>query len=369
MVKTLMPFDAAKGLALQWPADSNHAEAWIGNVQAEMSLLKTGEIVFPVSTNKSNAPNQSWVVSPLAAYVNYGQTEFAALYPALVGLLKPVFMCLSMVFRYCQFDAIAAPNNWLVSTNLYGRWHGVGLDAVTAALLQKYPKRAICWRSVTPAFNQPLLDALALAGYLLIPSRQIWWVDPALASVWQHANVRRDLQLHHDQSMTWMQLNCAVATANDYTDITRLYGLLYLEKYSKLNPSYSAMGLEKMHALGILDFWLMRQGNVVVGCLGFFTDADVLTIPIVGYDTAVSQASGLYRRLMIQALLYAKAQKKLLHWSAGAASFKRLRGAMPATEYSAVWINHLPFRQRLVWRVVKVICKRWVLPFMQKRML
>jgi hypothetical protein len=84
--------------------------------------------------------------------------------------------------------------------------------------------------------------------------------------------------------------------------------------------------------------------------VGIFSQGDVSTAPIVGYNTGLPQSLGLYRLLMAQAFRHAIENQTLLNLSAGASGFKRLRGGMPAIEYSAVYARHLPLRsRRFLW--------------------
>jgi hypothetical protein len=55
-----------------------------------------------------------------------------------------------------------------------------------------------------------------------------------------------------------------------------------------------------------------------------------------------------------------------LNGSAGAAHFKRVRGARPEIEVSGFAIDHLPWPRRIGLRLVGAILNRMIVPFMQK---
>ena len=91
-----------------------------------------------------------------------------------------------------------------------------------------------------------------------------------------------------------------------------------------------------------------------------------MTAPVVGYDTDIDQEAGLYRRLMAIGLSRARERRLLFNMSAGAASFKRNRGALPAIEYAAVYNRHLPWKSRAAAAIVRTVLERIGVPTMRK---
>jgi hypothetical protein len=55
-----------------------------------------------------------------------------------------------------------------------------------------------------------------------------------------------------------------------------------------------------------------------------------------------------------------------LNFSAGAAGFKRLRGGVPAIEYSAVYARHLPRKTRNAIGVLSLATRRVGAPLLSK---
>ena len=78
-----------------------------------------------------------------------------------------------------------------------------------------------------------------------------------------------------------------------------LYNQLYLEKYSQLNPQFSLnfFQLIKQKTTGesqsILTAYVLANNNRIDGVIAFFVRDNVMTCPIFGYDTTVSQEEGL----------------------------------------------------------------------------
>jgi hypothetical protein len=73
--------------------------------------------------------------------------------------------------------------------------------------------------------------------------------------------------------------------------------------------------------------------------------------------------------LTIYSILFSISYKKqslILHQSSGAASFKRARGLIANLEYSAVFVQHLPFYRQLVWWFLGLLVNRIAVPLMKK---
>jgi hypothetical protein len=60
---------------------------------------------------------------------------------------------------------------------------------------------------------------------------------------------------------------------------------------------------------------------------------------------------------MLTALVFQEAREsgQILNLSAGAAQFKRHRGGKPHLEYSAVFVEHLPWRRRMAWMTLSLL--------------
>jgi len=104
--------------------------------------------------------------------------------------------------------------------------------------------------------------------------------------------------------------------------------------------------------------------DAVVGCL---VRGGVLTTPVVGYETARPQACGLYRLASVLFAQIAARRGLRLNGSAGAAEFKRNRGARAQTEYTAIWPHHLPAPRRALVAGLQGILDKLAVPLMRSR--
>jgi hypothetical protein len=107
--------------------------------------------------------------------------------------------------------------------------------------------------------------------------------------------------------------------------------------------------------------------GVVMAVAGMWSVDGIMTPPVVGYDTARPRREGLYRIATWMFMERALEAGWRLHASAGAAHFKRQRGAKGAIEWNAYHARHLPRRRRLAVEALAAILTRFAVPMMVAR--
>jgi hypothetical protein len=211
-----------------------------------------------------------------------------------------------------------------------------------------------------------LLEAARSDGWRLLASRQIW-VTGDLERDWRPRRcTRNDQQLLADSGL--MIDEFATMDDADAARIAELYHLLYVGKYSPLNPVFSPDYVRATWGTGTLRYRGVRDADgVLLAVAGSLVRGNVLTPPVVGYDTARPQREGLYRIATLLFTSMAAEQGVRLNGSAGAPQFKRNRGATGVIEYMAVAAEHLPWRRRAVLAIMAFVLDRLAVPMMQRR--
>lgn len=340
-------------------------KAFAANLSAKVETLQAGETILPV-TLSDGTPGDAWVCSPRATYADCAAEEAARYLPAWMargsrGLSKGIGDWLTGA----GIDRAAAINNWLLSTNLYPPLRTVPLAATIEAARERWPGHAIWFRSLNAIDNADWIAALSERGFQLVVSRQVYLYENLAALSARHANLKRDLQQLERTSLRRVR-DDGIAE-DDYARIARLYELLYMEKYSRFNPHYSAEFMRRWHKAGLLEFHGFRDESGILQCVvGLFRQGDIFTSPIVGYDTSLPRQLGLYRLLTACAYEVTMEKGCRLNFSAGAARFKRLRGGAPAIEYSAVYARHLPRKLRNAVGVLSLATRRVGAPLLTK---
>jgi hypothetical protein len=351
-------------------AYTRFAASAIANVTTRMCLLETGEHLLPVSINNGGeGPDNSYVVSPLTTYVGYAEYEIGRLgRPWLTAPLRRLVRVLGSCLETARVDRIVQVNNWLLSTNLYpANWDGVDLPDITRLLVETYPDHAIGFRSLNRYCNAKLIARMEALGYLTIPSRQVYLFDghdgPESAYLHRRDSRNDGRLLTHSG---YEQVPGAALADADYPYLEQLYNALYLDKYCRLNPQFTANWLRAGQRDGWLKLIALRSpAGRFDAVLGWIANEGILTTPVVGYDTKLPQKLGLYRLISQITLEEAARRRCMLNMSAGAAHFKRMRGGQPEIEFSLVQVSHLPRQRQRMWRILGRLLHSVAVPVMK----
>ena len=207
--------------------------------------LDTGHHQFPVSINHGHDPvDNCYVVSPQTAYSGYAREELQRLKrPWLAWPLKLLTQGVDRLLSAAKVDRLVQVNNWLLSTNLYpADWDGADLPAITELLRREFPDHGFGFRSLNDFSNLELRKRLQALGYLAIPSRQVYLFDGREgenSAFLRHHNTRLDATLLRRSPYTVVP--GSELSEADFQRIEQLYNLLYLDKYSRLNPHYLSL--------------------------------------------------------------------------------------------------------------------------------
>jgi hypothetical protein len=339
------------------------AAAMVSNVATRFSSLEVAGRTLPVTAD-DGALGGSYVCSPHSAYVLYARAELDLLkvgwtaYPSRAALAG-----LDIVLKAARINRIVHLGNWLLSTNLHGGWIGEGVKAAREALAQANPDHLLGIRSVDDWSSPGLREALAADGWILVPSRQVWVVDD-LERDWRRRNAfGNDRRLVARSRLAISDLRNI--GSDDAARIADLYAMLYVGRYSALNPILTPAFVQASESSGMLSYRVARDPDGrIMAVAGMWERGGVMTPPVVGYDTARPQVEGLYRIASWMFMDRAMESGWRLHGSAGAAHFKRLRGARPVIEWNAYHAAHLSPARRQAMQALAILLKRFVVPVM-----
>ncbi|MEL6170277.1 MAG: GNAT family N-acetyltransferase [Pseudomonadota bacterium] len=340
--------------------------ALIANLSTRVERLDLNGHVFPITINDGGRPGNCYICNPVTGYTDYAieETRNFVSHPLLRRGLVGLIRATAPVLRATGLDRSVHVNNWLFSTN-----PAPDIDRATAAamrdgLVARFPAHGLLIRSLNTYADQAALDALGAEGFTLLPSRQIYLFDGCATGA-ATKDMKRDRALLRKTPLQ-MVGNDGFGPG-DFEQSARLYAQLYLDKYTALNPQYTATFLAEMHRAGLLCMEGFRDADGRLAAVGGrFVYGRTLTQPLLGYDTSRPQKDGLYRLITATAQRDAMDEGLLFNMSAGAAGFKRLRGAVPAVEYSAVYTRHLPGGQRRATAVISGLLTRIGIPLLQR---
>jgi len=378
MTATAQLYDASNLSSLVWPDTddgryartyltpiiSQGATRYVGNVKTETMVVVAGDVVLPVTVNDAEYDN-SYVCSPFTHYISYAREELRTLKnPRLERALAVMIDTLGGLLKAARINRTVMVNNWFLSTNLYAGGVAPAVDAITDQLRARYPDHAICFRSVDDHSNPDLVWALRRNRYQLLAGRQVYIVERGDPRVKQNRSWKRDLKLYKEVAADVVDHD--QITPADYPRIVELYNALYLDKYSTHNPNFTEAWVAHTHQSRTLHLMGVRQDGRLNGILGYFLRNGFMTTPLFGYDTSLPVKAGLYRILMTAQQFEAEKRGVVLHQSAGAAEFKRSRGAWPHLEYNAVLYDHLSPLRRAPWAGLQQLLERVFVTLLEK---
>jgi len=341
---------------------SKDASTFVSNANVKISSIKIAEHLMPITVT-APGPTQTWTVSLRSAYGPYALTEIDhAPFPAARPILKALVKSMDWALTHSGLDNLVCVNNWLLSTNLYPDWDGTGLEKATMDLVAYYSESFLAFRSLNSAHHSSLLKKFLACGWVLLPSRRVWVVEPDTPYTRDRAN--------DDRLLAKTSMIKAEGHEFDDTDWSRaadLYAQLYLDKYSGLNPVFAPHFLKWSQNVGLMDIrGLRNDSGVLLSIVGTISEGRVMATPLIGYDMSAPQKLGLYRMSTAMAFEVMTERNLCFNLSAGVGGFKRNRGANPIIEYTALYHRHLSPWRGIAPNVLRGMLSRIGVPVMER---
>ncbi|MEA1988504.1 MAG: GNAT family N-acetyltransferase [Pseudomonadota bacterium] len=329
---------------------SRSTQHFIKNIKTDIDILNVEQQSFPITLNQSEYEN-SYVCSPYTAYISYARDELGLIKSsALRSVFRVLIWSASGLLKLGKINQTASINNWLFSTNLVPEWQPETVNQFTQELTNLHPNHSLSIRSLNSVSNPQLMNHLSANGWIMLPARQVYLFNTNEENWWKRNNVQNDQRLLRKTELELMlpEQHCS----EDFRAIESCFHKLYIEKHSQFNPQYTSEYFELLHQNGLIEFFSFRdEKNKIVASIGVFTQQGIITAPIVGYDTAQPKSLGLYRLLIAQLLKVTHERDQVLNLSSGASDFKKHRGGKPVIEYTALYVNHLPSKQKTILRI------------------
>lgn len=341
------------------------ASALVGNLETQMLTGKVGRWTIPVSRNEG-LQRTCYINCPSRAFLDYGIEELDRLTPNPVFRLggRAVIKATAPLVQATGLDRQVQLNNWLVATNILPRASADDWLLAFDELGQLHPGYVPVLRSVNQAVHGALLAQLIEAGLTAFPIRKVFIRNYADDRRWTSDEAKdADLLAHSDL----VRRPGTDFTSEAFERAADLYAQLYLEKYSALNPHYTAWFLQAaQEQLGLVLEGLFNEREQMVGVIGRFVQHGMLTGPIVGYDRKLPRKLGLYRQLRAINHAAARQGELLYNMSAGAEGFKRLRGGRATVEFMVADFRRMPRSQRLAASTLSAISHAAARPLMRR---
>lgn len=321
---------------------------------SEMKAIVLDEHLIPVIVTARG--DDCYILSPVAHYIKYSQKELSLLDN---GLYKYFLLSLlqtgNIFFKILNFNKAVYVNNWLLSTNPPLYLNPGEIINLRDYLAKEFPDKAIVIRSVD-SFNKNYLRILKDCGFKLIINREIHYWEPAqLGSICsrKRRKVKLDIALSEKNDFVIEKLD--TASRKDFLRLSEIYQMIYISKYTRLNPKFTAEFMEIVHSEKILEFFVIKKEDVIVGFISFLENDAMIYSLIMGYDKEMDKIHNwnLYKLLMGLTFKISINRNKRLFLSSGAGYYKRRRGSKTQYEYEAVYIRHLSPLRQIPWHLIQ----------------
>ncbi len=351
------------------PMIAHKIDDFVGNATQEVQLLQIDRVVLPLVIAQKYIAKTTYLSSALVQYFDLAKEEIemelkgkrslrAYIAPVVLNLMKNIFKGLG-------FEKTVFVNNWLLSTNLYPTLTDAQIRESLTVLKKAFPRHAIVFRSVNEYTDKNLLEKLTKNGLKKIISRPLLMLDPSDKGYQKKRMFKMDEKLwKKNKQYHWTENHDL--SPEEISRVRDLYEELYRVKYSDYNPEYSDRLIKAWLDTDFMEFKLLRQENKIVGVTAFLKRNGVLTTPFIGYDQEIPISEGLYRFLNLKLMEEAIKEGLILNMSSGAAHFKRLRGGTSTLEYNVVCYAHLPWYQKIPWKIYHQISQKIAIPAIQK---
>lgn len=347
------------------PLIKNGIDFYFDNISADIFALAIDHHVFPVIVTSANCKN-SYVCSPYSHYISFGQ-EYIGLIgnKLLMTMVKSFLKVFERIARIGKFDSVVYVNNWLFSTDLYpDKITKEQISSIVNLLKDRFPNRAILFRSLNPITCESLEAILKINNFHLIASRYVYITNTQDDYIFQTRIFKSDLKLRKETN--YEILNETHLTGSDSAQLLKLYNTLYIKQHSPLQPQLNLKYMQLLIDQKILKFKVIKQNGIIHGVAGYYETNGVMMCPFFGYDKTDPQHNIIYRLLNTELLLEARKRKLIFHQSAGASVYKTIRRAQGCLESMAVYTEHLPLKQSLYWNLLRGLVNQIAPKYMKK---
>lgn len=350
-------FDYLKSLLAFGP------KQFIDNIHSPLSSIHIGGKILPFTISDDDCES-SYVSSLYNQYIGYAREELPRKVSAPLKTISDSFLVfMGKILRSSKINKCLHVNNWLFSTNLTPEMSSRELKDLSHALIERYPKHAIVFRSVNN-WNKETLNQFAAAGFFPMFSRQVYILDTKTDTPFQARHFKKDLKLLEESS--YKVVTPSELTQSDSARIAELYQNLNIHKYSKQNPLFNSEFVAMAIQNQALRFTCLKKDGRIDAVYGAYDNGSMMVAPFFGYDTTLSEELGLYRQINALAILEAHQKGLTYNQSSGASEFKRRREAVPYLEFHMVYAQHLNSFRQTAWTAMRKYSNNVILPFAVK---
>lgn len=342
---------------------SESSRAFISNVTTTIARLDVGPVCVPIMVNDAefdNALNGSeyagLTVSIRQELENAPPGWRRALVRLLLAVGAPVLRLFAidrMVRLYPGlFDFEPPPD---ASTDF--------VKAATAAAIARYPTHTLKLTPLSSVLEAGTLKALTDAGYMIRVARPSYILR---AGSRINPNVSYSANKYRRTSGHLLE---HLVSGDDaaFARIAELYAAINLRPDRADNPAVTAAGFRELHRAGLIRVCVAREiaSGAINACCIYVARDGVASLRFVAYDPNDPMGHDHYVGITSTLILEALRNGWAVRLGYGGGRAKRNRGAEGQIDYSAYYVDHLPWPRRIAWRILNAVFNRQGEPIMR----
>ncbi len=319
---------------MNWLAEGpSDLSAWIANGRGQLTSIEASGDRWPVSLGRPDQGEAaSWLTSLASAMFGTPRDEIARSPDLGVAgvMLKCGLGLAEKLALAAGASAAAIVNNSLLSVSPVGPSQLDGLGAAVAAATRTWPERIVVARGIIADLAAVRRMASGLGGFAF-PNRVSYAFDYTTGREPDKINAVRDAALLRKAGLEVVDHDSF--TSADLREAHAQYTAVYIGRHGGRNPRFTQAFFDAAHGRRAAQFWGLRSGSELAAFVALRDHGDFLSVPLIGYRTDADKRAGLYRQIFALALQIAAERKAVINFGAGAAHYKKLRGAASAVEY------------------------------------
>lgn len=332
------------------------SRALVANVTTTLGRLDVDGLCVPVAVNDAEYDN-STINSEYAGLTVSAQQELAH---APAGWRRAQARLLltfaTPILRLFSIDRIVRFYPGVLNLETPPNVSEAFVKAATAAAVAAYPGHTVKWTMLNPTLDAGTLEALRAAGYLIRIARPSYILR---AGSRPNKNLPHSANKYRRRSGHVLEL---LETGDDgiYARIAQLYALINLRPGRTDNPAITATGFRELHRAGAIRLCVARESatGAINACCMYVARNGVMSPRFIAYDPDDPLGHEHYVGIASTLNLEALRNGWAVRLGYGGARAKRNRGAEEQIDYSAYYVDHLPWARRLVWRMLNAIVNR-----------
>lgn len=305
---------------------------YIKNIDVDIKFIEIDDFLIPVSlwNHKDNCYTTS-----LLWLMRYWKYETKNISNLLVSYFYNFFLdFLIFIAKRNYIDDVVYVNNFLLSTNIYPDFSKDTLNKIHEFLKESYKNKIIIFRSLNNLNNNEIMNSLNTIWFRKMISRQIFIFENRYIDSYKKLKVvKNDFRIINKFGFSFKKIDISEAKV-----ILDLYNMLYLDKYTYLNPQFTVGMIENLLHNKFFSFYKLEDNNKVIGIIWYYSLNNQSTAPIFWYDTSYNKRYNLYSQISNLLTFQSLNDCNTLNSSSWAWKFKMARGWEKYLEYNYLYI-------------------------------